>query len=93
MIDLHKRLPALRQGSVKELLADRQLIAYGRMRGENRCVIVINNRREDSRVVHVPVWELVDLGSGDIDENDALACAGLQCRTDRLSRGGWRADA
>ncbi len=57
MIDLHKRLPALRRGSVKELLADRQLIAYGRMRGENRCVIVINNRR-DSRVVHVPVWEL-----------------------------------
>lgn len=57
MIDLHKRLPALRRGSVKEMLADRQLIAYGRMRGENRCVIVINNRR-DSRVVHVPVWEL-----------------------------------
>lgn len=57
LIALHKTLPALRRGSVKQLLADRQLIAYGRMRGQNRCVVVINNRGED-RTVEVPVWEL-----------------------------------
>lgn len=57
MIALHKRLPALRRGSVKELLSGRQLIAYGRMRGSNRCVIVINNQPE-VRTVEIPVWEL-----------------------------------
>ena len=57
MIALHKKLPALRRGSVKQLLSGRQLIAYGRMRGENRCVVVINNRGE-SRTEEVPVWEL-----------------------------------
>lgn len=57
MIGLRKRLPALRRGSLKKLLADRQLIAYGRMKGDNRCVIVINNRASE-RLVIVPVWEL-----------------------------------
>ena len=57
MIDLHKTLPALRKGSLKQLLADRQLIAYGRMHGENKCVIVVNNRG-DRRTVQVPAWEL-----------------------------------
>lgn len=57
MIGLRKRLPALRRGSLKKLLADRQLIAYGRMKGDNKCVIVINNRASE-RLVIVPVWEL-----------------------------------
>lgn len=57
MVDLHKKLPALRRGSLKQLLADRQLIAYGRIHGANRCVIVVNNRG-DVREVQVPVWEL-----------------------------------
>ena len=37
--------------------ADRQLIVYGRMSGENKCAVIINNRGE-SRSVRVPVWEL-----------------------------------
>lgn len=57
MISLHKRLPALRKGSLKQLLADRQLIAYGRMYRKNRCVIAVNNRG-DKRRVQIPVWEL-----------------------------------
>lgn len=57
IIALHKKLPALRRGSVKPLLADRQLIAYGRMREENKCVVVVNNCR-DARKVEVPVWQL-----------------------------------
>ena len=57
LIDLHKKLPALRRGSLKQLLADRQLIAYGRMSGANKCAVIINNRGE-SRSVRVPVWEL-----------------------------------
>ena len=57
LIDLHKKLPALRRGSLKQLLADRQLIAYGRMSGANKCAVIINNRG-DGRSVRVPVWEL-----------------------------------
>lgn len=57
MIDFHKRLPALRRGSLKQLAADRQLIAYGRMKGANKCVVVINNRASE-RLVEIPVWEL-----------------------------------
>lgn len=57
MISLHKRLPALRRGSVKQLLAERQLIAYGRMYRKNRCVVIVNNRASE-REVEVPVWEL-----------------------------------
>ncbi len=64
MIYLHKHLPALRRGSLKQLLADRQLIAYGRMHQENKCVVVVNNRG-DWREVRVPVWEL---GITDTDE-------------------------
>ena len=57
LIALHKQLPALRRGSLKQLLADRQLIAYGRSRGENKCVVIVNNRG-DAREVTVPVWEM-----------------------------------
>lgn len=63
MIALHKHLPALRRGSVKELLSGHQLIAYGRMHGADRCVIVINNLDKE-RTEEIPVWEL---GIGDED--------------------------
>lgn len=57
MIRIHKGMPALRRGSLKQLLADRQLIAYGRIRGKNRCVIAVNNRN-NRREIQIPVWEL-----------------------------------
>lgn len=57
MVNFHKRLPALKLGSLKQLKADHQLIAYGRMKGKNRCVIAINNLSA-KRTVELPVWEL-----------------------------------
>ena len=57
MIRIHKGMPALRRGSLKQLLADRQLIAYGRVRGRNRCVVAVNNRN-NRREIQLPVWEL-----------------------------------
>lgn len=57
MIRIHKENQSLRRGSLKQLLADRQLIAYGRFSGANRCVVVVNNSAV-SRTVRVPVWEL-----------------------------------
>lgn len=57
MIRIHKGMPALRRGSIKQLLADRQLIAYGRIRGKNKCVVAVNNRN-NRREIQLPVWEL-----------------------------------
>ena len=57
MIDLHKRYKALRRGSLKQLAAGRQMIAYGRFCGENRCVVVVNNSAS-AQVVQIPVWQL-----------------------------------
>jgi len=57
LIRLHRRLPALRRGSIKQLCAEQHVIAYGRMCGDNKCVVVVNNRREECEI-HVPVWEL-----------------------------------
>lgn len=57
MIGLHKKIPALKKGSVKMLLADRQLIAYGRMCRNSICAVVVNNSATE-RSVSVPVWQL-----------------------------------
>ena len=57
MIDLHKRNRALRRGSLKQLAAGRQMIAYGRFCGENRCVVVVNNSAA-AQSVQIPVWQL-----------------------------------
>lgn len=57
MVGLHKRNLALRRGSLKQLMADRQLIAYGRFYRGNRCVVIINNSATE-RTVQVPVWEV-----------------------------------
>ncbi len=57
IIALHRHLPALRRGSIKFLTAGYQMIAYGRMRGKNCCVVVINNA-DYPQEIRVPVWEL-----------------------------------
>ena len=57
MIDLHKRYKALCRGSLKQLAAGRQMIAYGRFSGENRCVVVVNNSAS-AQAVQIPVWQL-----------------------------------
>ena len=54
---IHRRLPVLKKGCLKQLLADRQLIAYGRMHGKYKAVVVVNNRGTE-RDVEVPVWQL-----------------------------------
>ena len=41
---------------MKPLLAGDGLIAYGRFRGENQLVIVVNNGTD--RSVRIPVWEI-----------------------------------
>ena len=57
MTSLHHRIPALRLGSLKELLAGWQLIAYGRFTADSICAIVVNNQ-DSEREISVPVWQL-----------------------------------
>ncbi len=57
IIGLHHRIKALKSGSYKPLLAQYQLIAYGRFCKENQCVIVVNNSH-DVRHLVIPVWQI-----------------------------------
>ena len=55
-ICIHKEHPALRTGSLKILGGEENVLAYARFKGNDRIVIVINNRSERTEV-KVPVWE------------------------------------
>ncbi len=64
LIEFHKYLtrirksnPALKTGSIKPLLAGRDLICYGRFKGDNRLVVVLNNSEKEQQV-QIPVWEI-----------------------------------
>ncbi len=61
IIRIHKSCPALMKGSIKELVAENNLISYGRFYGDDIIIVIVNNS-EDERRVTVPVWEL---GSGE----------------------------
>lgn len=64
LIEYHRYLtgirlqtPALKKGSVKELLAGDHVIAYGRFQGESRCVVAVNSGAE-TVTVKIPVWQI-----------------------------------
>lgn len=56
IIQIHKRFPVLRKGSVKILHQDYNLLVFGRFDREEQVIVAVNNRNE--RVsVEIPVWE------------------------------------
>ena len=55
-IRIHKEHPALKNGSLKILGGEENILSYARFKGNDRIVIVINNRSERAEV-KVPVWE------------------------------------
>lgn len=57
LIRHHRSRKSLRRGSLKELYAGKHQLAYGRMSGDEKSVIVINNRPE-ATWMEIPVWEL-----------------------------------
>ncbi len=57
MIRIHKTLPVLRRGSVKQLLAGQNVIAYGRMLDQYQAVVAVNND-ESAKDLELPVWQL-----------------------------------
>lgn len=56
-IQLHKKYQVLKTGSVKFLKGEHNLLAYGRFTDDERIVVVVNNRNENT-VVEIPVWEV-----------------------------------
>lgn len=57
MTSIHNRIPALKRGALKPLAAGYQVISYGRIDGEYKCVVVLNNDSAE-RHIEVPVWQL-----------------------------------
>lgn len=55
-IALHRRYDVLKTGSVKFLLEEYNLIAYGRFSNDEQMVVVINNNNQNV-TVDIPVWE------------------------------------
>ena len=55
-IRIHKEHLALRPGSLKILGGEENVLSYARFKGNDRIIIVINNRSERTEV-KVPVWE------------------------------------
>ena len=53
----HKKLKSLKKGSIKPLAWGEQYICYGRMKGKEKCVVAVNNGKED-RDLEIPVWQL-----------------------------------
>ena len=54
---IHNRIPALKRGALKKLLAGQHLLAYGRMCGKYKAAVVVNSAESD-REVNLPVWLL-----------------------------------
>ena len=63
MTEIRNEYPVFRNGSVKALLAEQDVIAYGRFYRKNRGVVLINTG--EKKTVFVPVWQI---GLEDTDE-------------------------
>jgi len=57
MIRIHKKNPEIKKGSIKKLVSEPFLIAYGRFT-QTQCTIVVINRDVNERTTGVPVWEI-----------------------------------
>ena len=55
MIRIHKEEKPLRKGSIKLLVGESNLLAYGRFQGDEQIVVVLNNSKELKEVT-IPVW-------------------------------------
>lgn len=56
MIRIHKRQHPLRQGSLRILCWDNNVLAYGRFQGDDQVIVVLNNSK-DLKEITVPVWK------------------------------------
>lgn len=56
VINIHKSVPALIDGSYKNLFGEYNVIAYGRFKRSSQAVTIVNNNEYEKRV-DIPVWE------------------------------------
>lgn len=56
MIRIHKKQGPLRQGSIRMLTWEDNVLAYGRFQGNEQVVVVLNNSK-DLKEITVPVWK------------------------------------
>ncbi len=56
IIDIHRKIPALVDGSYKSLYGDYNVIAYGRFKEGSRAVVVVNNN-DMPKKIEINVWE------------------------------------
>ena len=67
-IRMHRSYPMLRKASLRMLLKEYNLLAYGRFNGKEYMVTVVNNREEATEVL-LPVWML---GISDMRDDQKL---------------------
>ena len=58
MISIHKRNREIKTGSIKKLVSEPFLIAYGRFTA-TECTVVVINRDGNERTAGVPLWEIM----------------------------------
>lgn len=56
-IALHKKYEVLKSGSIKFLVGEKHVIAYGRFDAKEQMIILINNDEKQREIV-VPAWEI-----------------------------------
>ncbi|MFQ7574808.1 MAG: glycoside hydrolase family 13 protein [Lachnospira sp.] len=66
-INMHRKYEVLRKGSYKPLVAEYNLLAYGRFTKDDAIVVIVNNS-DDERRVRVPVWEIGLTHAQDIEQ-------------------------
>ena len=56
-IALHRTYGMLRKSSLRQLMHEKNVLAYGRFTMEEQMVIAVNNRKEEAEI-EIPVWQL-----------------------------------
>jgi alpha-glucosidase len=89
VIKLHKEHRVFATGSYKPLLAEHNLIAYGRFNQDEAIVVVVNNS-DDERRATIPVWEIGVSSKTDMEQIFATYDGGYSTqRLDYSVNDGW----
>jgi alpha-glucosidase len=89
VIKLHKEHRVFATGSYKPLLAEYNLIAYGRFNQDEAIVVVVNNS-DDERRAAIPVWEIGVSSKTDMEQIFATYDGGYSTqKLDYSVNDGW----
>ncbi len=57
LISIRKAIPALKQGSIKFLYGEYNIISYGRWDDKDKIIVAVNNN-DHKKTIWIPVWEI-----------------------------------